>query len=220
MVKNMKKKMLFSLFLVMLIMNLILRGNVVKAYSDDEFSIDLPSTYKSVGTNTWMKTSGEYINVNIMEPPGELKGTLDDNLEELMEELSNQSVYEKFDTKEVIDITKNNYRCAHIVAKVNGYGYYVSQYIIVSGKKAYALTVRASSKSYLSSSEAEKIVNSFTIKDYKEPEIAKSSNKSSKDSSEEFADEILHRTIIGAVSGAVLGAIIAVFYKLKNKKNA
>ncbi len=209
----MKKKVLASIVFLVVIFDLIIMGQGVKAYSNDDFSIDIPSTYKSSGTNVWGKSNGDNINVQINSYDEDITESLDKYFEDIIEEIEKEDMYSSIDTKEIIKITKNDYKCAHITAKLSGYSLYADQYLILSDKNVYTITFTSSSKSYFSSDEAEDILDSFTIKDYKEPKVKSKSGEMA----ESVADGAVRGVIIGAVIGAVVGIIMAI--KKKSKKN-
>lgn len=112
------------------------------------------------------------------------------------------------DTKEISTITKNNYKCFHLVAnyELGDYSYYCKQYLIMSGNEIYAITISAQNKLDLDNSDVREAVDSFTITNYKEP------------NSGNF-DNIIKYIGIGAGCGAVAGILSYVFNKNKNKKN-
>ena len=106
------------------------------------------------------------------------------------------------DVKEITRCTKNNYKCFHILAQYSmaDYSYYCDQYIVVSGNKMYALSLGAENKDDFNSEDFKKVLDSFTIKNYKEPRSSLS-------------------LIIGKIIrvGIVTGLVIVVVSRNKNK---
>ncbi len=200
----MKNKIFILSTIFIIITNIFMIGNVAKAYSNDDFSMELPSEYKSFGTNGWRKSNGDNVNVQVRDHDAkEIKGSLDKALKDLLDETCNSGMYSKIETKEVSKFTKNKYKGIHIVAeaKVSGISAYVEQYAFISDKKIYVITFSSTSKDYFTSDEAESIIDSFTIPNYKEPK----------------SNSILKTTLIGAGIGAIAGAIIAGTRAVKNK---
>ena len=208
----MVKKVISSVFVIMFILSLVVMGNGVKAYSNSDFSIDVPSDYKSGGKNVWAKSNGDNFNIQIDEYDEKITVSLEDAYKQVMDEATKDSLYADVETKEVINVTKNDYKCAHLKAKVvySGVNFYVDQYMVISDNKIYVLTFSSADKSYFSSSEVEDIKESFTIANYKEPQVVKNRV-------EKVANNIAKRVLIGVAVGAVVGAISGAAYKIKRK---
>lgn len=121
----------------------------------------------------------------------------DEELQEYIESFKCNSI----DEKEITKCTKNNYKCFHLVSNysMGDYDYYCDQYSIVSGNKIYTLTLSSEDKEDFEDDEMKGIVDSFTIKDYKEP-----TNKMSP-------------VLIGAITGGVVGIVLAIVSAMKNK---
>lgn len=107
------------------------------------------------------------------------------------------------DVKEITKCTKNNYKCFHLVSNytMGDYDYYCDQYSIVSGNKIYTLTLSAQDKKDFENEDMKGIINSFTIKNYKEPK------------------NTMSPTLIGAITGGIVGIVLAIVSAIKNKKN-
>ena len=61
----MNKKIFARIIAIIAIVGMIVVGNSALAYSGDGFSIDVPSTYTSVGNNMWQKSSEANINIQV-----------------------------------------------------------------------------------------------------------------------------------------------------------
>lgn len=125
--------------------------------------------------------------------------------EEEIDKLLNSFKFENIESKEISTITKNNYKCFHLISvcSMSDYKYYVEQYTIYSTDKIFTLTAAASDKEFLNSEEVKSIINSFTITNYEEP-VEKST---------------INSGVIGGILGAVVAAIMTpIITKSKNKK--
>lgn len=111
------------------------------------------------------------------------------------------------DTKEITTVSKNNYKCFHLIAnyQMADYSYYCKQYSIMSGKDVFTLTISAQDKSDLEDKEISDAIDSFTINNYQTP------------GSNSGFEGTLKYIAIGAGCGAVAGILSYVFNK--NKKN-
>ena len=122
----------------------------------------------------------------------------DEKLNEYVNSLKCNSI----DVKEITRCTKNNYKCFHILAQYSmaDYSYYCDQYIVVSGNKMYALTLSSEDKDDFNSADFKKVLDSFTINNYKEPQSSLG-------------------LIIGGIIrlGLVVGLVIAIVSRNKNK---
>ena len=112
------------------------------------------------------------------------------------------------DTKEITTVSKNKYKCFHIVAnyEMGDYSYYCKQYSIASGDEYYTITISAKEKEDLFPQEVSDSIDSFTIKDYQEP---KAVNKTG---------SIIKYICIGAGCGALAG-VLSYFINKNRKKN-
>lgn len=200
-----KNLLLLSTIFVVILTNFIMIGNVALAESNDDFSIEIPSEYRSAGKNAWVKSNGDNVNIQVKAHNSKLNGSLDKALKELLEETCKLSIYSNVETKEVSKYTNNKYKGIHIIAKVSGSQAYVEQYAFISDKNTYVITFSATSKDYFSSDEVKSMINSFTIPNYKEPK-----NNSA-------ASLALKGAVIGAVIGAIIGGIKAITKKSKEK---
>lgn len=106
------------------------------------------------------------------------------------------------DLSEITTCTKNNYKCFHIIANysMDDYSYYCNQYAIASGTEIYTVTVSAEEKEDFNDIELKKIVDSFTINNYKEP-----------------SGSTLSPAVIGGIVGAAVGAGVGIAAYIKNK---
>lgn len=106
------------------------------------------------------------------------------------------------DVKEITKCTKNNYKCFHLLSNytMGDTSYYCDQYEIVSGNKIYTITLTAPDKDEFNNDTFKGIINSFTIKNYKEPKSTMSP------------------TLIGAIVGAGVGVVLAIVSVIKKKK--
>lgn len=199
-----KKLLLLSTIFMVIFSNLIMVGNVVLAESNDDFSMEIPSEYKSMGKNAWIKSNGDNVNVQVKAHNSKINGSLDKALKELLEETCKLSIYSDIETKEVSKYTNNKYKGIHIIAKVSGSQVYVEQYAFISDKNTYVITFSSTSKDYFSSDEVKSMIDSFTIPNYKKPQ-----NNSA-------LSVTLRGALIGAVVGAIIGGIKAI--KKKSKK--
>ncbi|MBR0490498.1 MAG: hypothetical protein IJJ82_00430 [Clostridia bacterium] len=122
--------------------------------------------------------------------------------DEEINEYVNSFKCNSIDVKEITKCTKNNYKCFHILAQYSmaDYSYYCDQYIVVSGNKMYVLTLSSEDKDDFNSADFKKVLDSFTINNYKESQSSLG-------------------LIIGGIIrlGLVVGLVIAVVFRNKNK---
>ena len=118
--------------------------------------------------------------------------------------------YKDFLVKEVTKFTKNNYPCLHYISNlsIGEENAYTETYQVVSDKTAYTITVSSHDSNFFEKQEVKDMINSFTIKNYKEYAFAqkKSSNTA------------LLRIAIYTCVGAVLGAISGIVKTIQDKK--
>ena len=138
---------------------IMLAGNSALAYTGDGYTIDMPSTYTSGGSNMWVNSSSS-ASVNIQILANSAGETVSQStLQETMDSL--KSAYAGI-TIEKSEITKlNGMDAIHLVSNVSGM--YIEQYAVTTSSKIYVLTIGAMDKSYLSSSEATGIIGSFNV---------------------------------------------------------
>lgn len=202
----MKKKCLISFIIVTIMMSFAMLTGKVQAYTAADYSIDVPSSYTSAGTNKWKKSNGDNFNVQIRTYTGGLGNqTLDEALNDILDGILKGNLYEDIKVKEVADITDNNYRGIHIKAKLKGYSLYADQYEIVSKGKIFVLTFVSSDEEYLDSDEIKDTIKSFEITKYERPE-EKETKKESKDKSTK--NETVNFKLIAIVIGSIIGIII------------
>ena len=196
----MKKSVLISVILLLV----VCIATSVNAYSTSDYSIDVPASFKQVGTGAIYKmTNGNNFNVQITNYDEKKDGYpyTQKNLEDLAQEMEKSGA--KIKKKEITNCTKNNYKCMHLMSEI--YGCVCDQYAVVSGNKIYTITVAVVDEKDLESDDVKAIVNTFTLKDYKEPKQGFS--------------PILIGAIVGAGVGLLLG-IIAAIKKKKEKEKA
>lgn len=153
------RKTLAKIISIIAISVIMLAGNSALAYTGDGYTIDIPSTYTSGGSNTWASTASKAtVNIQILaNSSGETVSQ--SSLQETMDSL--KSAYSGI-TIEKSEITKlNGMDAMHFVSNVSGM--YIEQYAVATSSKIYVLTIGAYEKSYLSSSEATSIVSSFNV---------------------------------------------------------
>lgn len=153
------RKTLAKIISIIAISVIMLAGNSAFAYTGDGYTIDIPSTYTSGGSNTWASTASKAtVNIQILaNSSGETVSQ--SSLQETMDSL--KSAYSGI-TIEKSEITKlNGMDAMHFVSNVSGM--YIEQYAVATSSKIYVLTIGAYEKSYLSSSEATSIVSSFNV---------------------------------------------------------
>ncbi|MBR3255458.1 MAG: hypothetical protein IKF97_04495 [Clostridia bacterium] len=127
----------------------------------------------------------------------------DEEIKEYVDSFKCKSV----DTKEITTVSKNKYKCFHLVAnyEMADYSYYCRQYSIMSGNDIYTITVSAQDKLDLDSQVIEDALDSFTITNYEEPKATNTG-------------DIFKYIGIGAGCGALAG-LISYFASKKKKDN-
>ena len=153
------KKTYAKIVAIIAMVVIMLAGNSALAYTGDGFSIDMPSTYTSGGSNSWVSTSSKAtVNVQVLDnTAGETISQ--ESLQESVDSL--KSAYSGI-VIEKSEITKlNGMDALHIASNVSSM--YLDQYVVVTSSKVFVLTMGAYEKSYLSSSEATSILGSFKV---------------------------------------------------------
>ena len=153
------KKTYAKIVAIIAMVVIMLAGNSALAYTGDGFSIDMPSTYTSGGSNSWANTSSKAtVNVQVLDnTAGETISQ--ESLQESVDSL--KSAYSGI-VIEKSEITKlNGMDALHIASNVSSM--YLEQYVVVTSSKVFVLTMGAYDKSYLSSSEATSILGSFKV---------------------------------------------------------
>ena len=133
----------------------------------------------------------------------ELKSTYGSSISDKdLNEYVNSFKCNSIDVKEITKCTKNNYKCFHLLSNysMGEGGYYCDQYAIVSGNKIYTLTMSSEDKDDFNSDDFKSILNSFTIKNYKEPKSTMSPR------------------LIVAIIGAGVAGVLAIVSVIKKKK--
>lgn len=190
----MKKSVLISVILLLVVSI----ATSVNAYSTSEYSIDVPSSFKEYGTAIYRMDNGNNFNVQVTSYDEKKDGYpyTQANLDNLVKQMEGSGA--KIKKQEITTCTKNNYKCMHLMSEI--YGYICDQYAIVSGSKIYTITVAVSDEKDLEDADVKAIVNTFTLKDYKEPKQGMSP------------------ILIGAIVGAGIGVLLAIVSVLKKKK--
>ena len=136
----------------------------------------------------------EKIKAEIKEKQGD--SVSDEKIEEVLKDIK-----WNIEKKEIIDITKNNYKCFHIVSNISTgeTSYYTDQYSIASGNTFYTITISVTEKEELESQEIKNILDSFTIINYK-------AHKGKQSTSHNKMSSIVI-VIVVMIIGAILGAI-------------
>lgn len=114
---------------------------------------------------TMSKNSNSIIIGIISNPDVEIKYSQND-LDEILDGIKSQS---NFDitvlSKEISTICNEQYKCYLIDFYESKYGFYQRQYHIISDHYIYSITLTSSNKSFFTSSDAIKVINSIEIKD-------------------------------------------------------
>ena len=159
----MTKKLISSIIAIFAILGIMVASNKVLAYSGDGYSIDMPSSFSSMGKNAWVKSSGASINVQIQSGKGVAVNKK--NLEDTVEQLKKQMSSIKVESSEVT--TFNGYKAMHIKYTYSGMA--LEQYAIPTTEKTYVVTVGAISADEINSEDIQSALKSFKIDNYKEP---------------------------------------------------
>ena len=161
----MKKSILFSIILGLILILGFTTG--VNAYSSADYSIDVPASFTETTENVFSSTNGSSFNVQITSYDLNSDGYpyTNANLEAYATALENSGV--KVSSKEITTFTKNNYKCLKVDAKV--YSAPCRQYVVISGSKAFILTLASASDAGMNSADMNQIISSFTINNYQEP---------------------------------------------------
>ena len=213
----MKMKRVLSAVLVAILMSFLFLTSTVSAYEGADYSMDIPSSHTAYRTNVWRKSNGDNVNVQITSyTSGVGDKTMDELLNEVLDKVSTMSQYKSFETKEVTTISKNDYKCAHIRAKLSSYSFYVDQYQVISKGKIYTITFTSSSTAYFSSSDVEDMLESFTIKNYEDPTAGASVKKVAKNAGKVIG---IIAGVVGGIIGIAVIAVIIILVVSKSKKN-
>lgn len=194
------KKCIIVLFIILTI--ILSFSHEISAYSTDDFSINIPSSYTNNGDNSFTNNSnGNSISIAIIpiDSPKDFKydeETLNylikslnnylstnfrDTLENaLMREYSQYLTFSEIQSianslkysiteKEITTFTSNYYKCFHLKCKfsIGNKTAYFHLYIVGSNNEIYILGIGGRNVDILSS-ELQTVVNSFTIKNFKE----------------------------------------------------
>lgn len=143
--------------------------------------------------------------------------------DEEINEYVNSFKCNSIDVKEITKCTKNNYKCFHILAQYSmaDYSYYCDQYIVVSGNKMYALTLSSQDKDDFNSEDFKKVLDSFTINNYKEPQSLLNNYEEPQSSFYNYEEpqSSLSLTIgLVIIAGIVVVLVLAVVSRDKNNE--
>lgn len=207
---------IFKVLSIMIVSILILSN--VMAYSNDSYSIDVPTTYtvqnqsESDDYIMFVKDDATNINIYMRENTDEtnIKDATESDMEEFVSSYINQikSSYDiNLDVLKKEKTTINGYDALFISTKWNsedmyGYDIYQNQYILTSKNHIYTLTLTSNNSDEFNSQDVLNIKSSFTIKD----ELIKDDS--------------------GLLTGVFVGILIIViasviiFRKLKKAKNS
>ena len=191
----MKKSILISGVLLII----LAIATSVYAYETSDYSIDVPSSCKEFGTAIYKADNGNNFNIQVTDYDQKKDGYpyTDKNLEELAKQMES-TMKAKVSKKEITKCTKNNYKCIHLQSEL--YGFIIDQYAVVSGNKIYTVTLAAANKDDLNSGDLKNVLDSFTLKNYQEPQNG------------------LSPVLIGAIVGAGVGALMGIISVVKRKK--
>lgn len=224
-------------FVITMVLALILGlCGVVNAYSTDDYSIDIPSSYVETTKGSFLNEEGFGINIEVTNNLFVGDPYTEENLDKFVKEINDnmdsyrdemvKSLKESYgayysdeyikayvdsfkcnsiDLKEITTVTKNNYKCFHIIAnyQMGDYSYYCDQYQISSGDKLFTITISNIDKNNLLNDDMKKALDSFEIKGYSAP-------------TEE--NKTLKYILIGAACGGAAGLLSFIFTKTKKKK--
>ena len=137
-----------------------------------------------------------------------------EEIEKMVNPIVEKMEYKDFLVKEVSTFTKNNYPCLHYISNlsIGDESLYTETYQVVSDKTAYTLTITSHDSNFFEKQEVKDMINSFTIKDYKEYAFTNKDSKKSKKNP-------FMRVIIYAVVGGVLSVIAKAVQLKAMKKN-
>ena len=129
-----------------------------------------------------------------------------EEIEKVVNPIVENMEYKDFLVKEITTFTKNNYPCLHYISNLSlgDQNIYTETYQVVSDKTAYTLTISSNDYNFFSKQEVKDMINSFTIKDYKEYAFA---NKNKRN--------IINSFVVYFLVGGTMG-VIAKF--IQNKK--
>ncbi len=192
----MNKKILSRIFAIVLMLGIMVSCGKVLAYSVDGMSIDIPSSYKEMGDNTWMKGYTSSFNIQIEDNKKGVaasKSSLDDNVEELKKQYAGLTVSKS-------EVTKlNDYKCLYIESSYSGMK--IVQYAIPTKDKVYVLTF-AGTGDVAGDEDNKEMLKSFKIENYKEPKSGSA------------VGVILGIVVVAGIAGAV------VYFTKKKKAQA
>lgn len=135
-----------------------------------------------------------------------------EEIEEIVNPLVEQMEYKDFLVKEVTTFTKNNYPCLHYISNlsIGDENIYTETYQLVSDKTAYTITIASNDVTFFGKQEVKDMINSFTIKDYKEYAFANEKTKIK-------IPTVLIYAIVGGLLGMLSKAIQSLALKKRNK---
>jgi len=103
--------------------------------------------------------------------------------------------------KEVTTFSMNNYDCFHIIYSISilDKTTYTDQYVTISSKETYTVTLTGTNENYCNSDEVKSLLDSFTIRNFKE---ITSNNISAKDN--DYYDGAICLTLISVFIGGTI----------------
>lgn len=192
----MKKSVLITTVLLVL---LCIATSVYASAEDlGDYTIDIPSSFKKYSTAVYAMDNGNNFNVQVTSYDEKKEGYpyTQANLDKLAQQMEDSGA--KIKKKELTNCTKNNYKCMRLMSEI--YGKTCDQYAVFSGNKIYTITLAVSNESDLQNEDMKAIIDTFTLKDYKEPKQG------------------MNIILIGAIVGAGAGVVVAIVMATKKKK--
>lgn len=180
-----RKKINFkSIKLILLTLIFLIFGTtMIQAYSTSQYYIDLPRNYTSTKEGDFTDSiTGTNIIITDDYDPNYRYIKYDSNYLNIMSDITSSSKFQdmlaeivpnginysyKLKKKEVTRFTKNNYKCFYFLheIKIENYKFCIEQYYVISGSTTYYVTITYID-GYENSKEINKIIDSFTIKNF------------------------------------------------------
>lgn len=180
-----RKKINFkSIKLILLTLIFLIFGTtMIQAYSTSQYYIDLPRNYTATKEGDFTDSiTGTNIIITDDYDPNYRYIKYDSNYLNIMSDITSSSKFQdmlaeivpnginysyKLKKKEVTRFTKNNYKCFYFLheIKIENYNFCIEQYYVISGSTTYYVTITYID-GYENSKEINKIIDSFTIKNF------------------------------------------------------
>ena len=130
-----------------------------------------------------------------------------EDIEKIVDPLVESMEYKDFLVKEVTTFTKNNYPCLHYISNLSlgNENMYNETYQFVSDKTGYTITIASNDPKFFEKQEIKDMINSFTVKDYKEYAFNENKDTKSKDTDNKSALESIKNT------STIVAIVFAVF---------